>query len=144
MANKKLIINSDMSTEQKVIGLLSCIAQEQKVEMTRLIRPTSLSLLQLQLLHALSFAPDGTLTVNQLKAAMIDDTPNVSRTLNKLVEAGYITKERSTEDQRTVYITITEAGHKAHKDADKQILKHVSLGLTDKETELLYKLLLKL
>ena len=143
MANKELITESDLSTEHKVLALLACIAQEQKVEMSRLIKHTELSLLQLQLLHTLSTVPTGCLTVNQLKQAMIDDSSNVSRALNKLMDKGYIVKERSLEDQRTVFITITPAGHQAHEDADKELLT-MSLGLSDGELEQLYGLLLKL
>ena len=143
MANKELIIDSDLSTEHKVLALLACIAQEQKVEMSRRIKHTELSLLQLQLLHTLATVPTGCLTVNQLKQAMIDDSSNVSRALNKLMDKGYIVKERSREDQRTVFITITPAGHQAHEDADKELLT-MSLGLSDDELSQLYGLLLKL
>ncbi|MEP3245691.1 MAG: MarR family transcriptional regulator [Sneathiella sp.] len=143
MANKNLIINSDMMLEQKVLALLGCIAQEHKAEMERLINPMKLSLLQLNILHTLDKSPNGSLTVNQLKSAMFDQNPNVSRTLNKLVENDLIIKERSSEDQRTVFISITQSGRKAHRAADKELLTFSS-GLSGRDLEQLYSLLLKL
>ena len=125
------------------MGLLACVAQEQKAEMTRLLKPTDLSMVQLMLLHSLSHSPDKTLTVNQLKQTMVDESPNVSRALNKLSDKGYITKTRSTEDQRTVYISITDAGEQAHIEGDSHLMT-MSLDLPKEELEQLYKILSKL
>lgn len=143
MPKKDLIINSDMETDQKAVALITCIAQEYKVKMERLINPMDLSLLQLQILHALDYSQQGCLTVSQIKAAMVDDNSNVSRTLNKLAETGMVTKKRSQQDQRTVFISITDQGRAAHREADKKLLNH-STGLTDQDVETLYALLLKL
>ncbi|RED46190.1 MarR family winged helix-turn-helix transcriptional regulator [Aestuariispira insulae] len=143
MAKKNLIIDSDMPLDQKALVLLLCTAQEQQMEMTRIIQDLNLSLAQLQMLHSLAQVPNGTLTVNQLKDFMVNDASNVSRALNKLVEAGYVTKERSTTDQRTVMVTITKDGHAAHEEADRRLIKH-RLPLSAAETETLYGLLAKL
>lgn len=143
MANKQLIIDADMSVEHKVMGLLACIAQEKKSEMGRLLKPSGLSILQLSILHSLSFAPKKTLTVSDLKATLVDDNPNVSRTLNKLVDAGLVTKLRSEQDQRTVYVSITKAGEKAHTDAD-QLLLSQRIDLPESEINALYEILKKL
>lgn len=143
MANENLIVDSDLGVEQKVMGLLACLAREQKARIDRLIGETKLSLLQLQLLHALSNAPEGTLTVTQLKSAMLDENPNVSRTLNKLVLMGFVTKRRRHEDQRRVLVSITEAGEHAHVAADERLLG-MSTGLSEGELQQLYELLLKL
>lgn len=143
MPKKDLIINSDMETDQKAVALITCIAQDYKVKMERLINPMDLSLLQLQILHALDYSQKGCLTVGQIKAAMVDDNSNVSRTLNKLADMGMVTKERSHQDQRTVFIHITDQGRNAHKEADKRLLTH-STGLSKADAEQLYALLLKL
>ncbi len=143
MANKDLIINSDIDLDQKVLGLLMCTAQEQTAKMIRSIRHMNLSLTQVQILHVLSNSPSGQLTVNQIKSFMVDESPNVSRSLNKLMENGYILKERSSEDQRVVYITVTDEGRQAHRDADKELVK-VSLDLSDEELKTLYEILKKI
>lgn len=143
MAKKSLITESDMPLDQKTLVLMLCTAQEQQMEMTRKIQDLHLSLAQLQMLHSLSFAPEGRMTVNQLKSFMVNEASNVSRALNKLVEAGYVTKDRLTSDQRTVLVTITEAGHAAHEEADRRLINH-RLPLSPGETQQLYALLQKL
>ncbi|MFA8343164.1 MAG: MarR family winged helix-turn-helix transcriptional regulator [Rhodothermaceae bacterium] len=143
MANKSLIINSDLELKYKVQALLLCIASEQTADLTKKIKPFNLSLTQLQILHNLSFAPEGKLTVNQIKSLMIDESPNVSRSLNKLMENGHIVKERNFDDQRVVHISITKSGRKVHIDADKAMIGS-DLDLTEKELEQLYKLLVKI
>ena len=144
MANKALIADaSDLSLDQKVMALLICVAQEKKAEASRLLGGTVLSLLQLNLLHALSKAPGKSLTVNQLRELMVEDSPNVSRTLNKLAEQGLVEKTRSAEDQRTVFVSITDAGEQAHIAADER-LEVFSTGLSERDLRTLYRLLVKL
>ena len=58
----------------------------------------------------------GTLTVN----------------MNSLEKKGYIKRERSTEDKRVVYVTLTEKGRKAffhHRDFHKEMIKAAVRGL---------------
>lgn len=144
MANKALVIeNPELSLEQKVIALLVCTAHEKKHEIEQRVATMGLSSLQLNLLHVLSKAAPGPLTVSQLKSFMVDDSPNVSRTLNKLAGAGLITKERSPEDQRTVYVTITEAGEQAHRAGDAQLMG-LTTGLSREDLKRLFELLSKL
>ena len=143
MANKQSIVNGDFPIESKVIALIACIGQEQKVEMTNRIKHTGLSITQLQLLHILSEAPSEGLTINHLKELMVDDSPNVSRAVNKLVDGGYVVKERSHIDQRIVYARITKSGEEAHIECDKHLMD-ISLGLNNDELAQLYKLLSKL
>ena len=145
MANKDLVIHSpEMTLEQKVVALLLCIAQEKKGEIDRALGGPVQSLLQLNLLHALSKAPGGTLTVGQLKHLMIDDSPNVSRTLGKLEKLGLVEKTRSDEDQRTVHVRITDAGHRAHEEGDHRMLDLAGTNLEEPELKQLLDLLVKL
>lgn len=144
MANKSLIVESeDLSIEQKVMGLLFCIAQEKKIELERRLDGVVPSFSQLNLLHALDYGPEEGLTVNQLKQSLADDSPNVSRALNKLAEQRLVEKLRSEEDQRVVHIRITEAGRRAHMDGDAR-LADLSIGLGRSELEKLYELLAKI
>ena len=144
VANKSLVVESaDLTLEQKVIALLVCTGQEIRAEIDRLLEGTVPSFSQLNLLHALSRAPGGCLTVGQLKNVMVDDSPNVSRALNKLAGLGLVEKTRSTEDQRTVFVSITERGQRVHEEGD-ECLAHLSTGLEQSELKRLYDLLVKL
>lgn len=67
--------------------------------------------------------------------------------MNGLEKKNYIIKERSTEDKRVVFVTLTERGRKAffhHRDFHKNMIKAVVVGLDDEEKRLLYKCLVKL
>ncbi|MBB6522179.1 MarR family winged helix-turn-helix transcriptional regulator [Pseudoteredinibacter isoporae] len=142
MANKDLLDQLDLPIRQKSLAMLACVAQEIKVDMERRISELGISLLQVNLLHVLDKAPNGQLTVNQLKDNMLDETSNVSRTLNKMCDSGLVKKTRSENDQRVVYITITPQGSKLHKQADKLLLQYEN-PLNEKESKTLYKLLRK-
>ncbi len=142
MANKDLLHSLPLPIGQKSLALLSCVAQEIKVDVERRLAPLGLSILQLNLLHTLDKAQDQQLTVNQLKQNLFDETPNVSRTLNKMVDTGLVVKTRSAEDQRVVYIAITKAGLKLHQQGDK-LLQEARSPLSDKESQQLYDLLRK-
>lgn len=74
---------------------------------------------------------------------MIDESPNVSRALNKLMDANLIEKQRDEVNQRVVYIHITQAGEDAHIHADTQLMS-VKLDMTETDAEQLYALLKKL
>ncbi len=144
MADKSLIVNDpDMNLDQKAMALLLCVAQERKSLMDKALAGSGLSLLQLNLLHALSKSPEGTLTVNELKSSIVEENPNVSRTLNKMVEAGWIRKTRSEEDQRTVFVSITAKGEAIHVDSDLK-LGTLKSTLSKKDQKALVDLLQKL
>jgi MarR family transcriptional regulator, organic hydroperoxide resistance regulator len=144
MSKRSLVVDApDMTFDQKVIALLMCIAQEKKVEIEQAIEGTVQSFLQLKLLHSLAEAPEGRLTVGQLRSRMVERAANVSRTLNKLSELGLIEKVRSTKDQRTVHVSITEAGRIAHEEGDAS-LTDLSTGLEAGELKQLFDLLVKL
>jgi len=143
MANKKIIIDSKIDLDSKIVLLLICTAQELNVDMTRKLKQFNLSFIQLQILHALSESEKGELTVNQIKSVMVDESPNVSRALNKLMNSGFIEKDRNLIDQRMVYIKITPEGKKIHIKADIEIIE-TTLNLTSKEKRNLYEILVKL
>lgn len=67
--------------------------------------------------------------------------------MNGLEKKGYIVRQRSSEDKRVVYITLTEKGKKAffhHRDFHKDMIKAVVVDLDDAEKRLLYRCLIKL
>lgn len=67
--------------------------------------------------------------------------------MNGLEKKGYIVRERSSEDKRVVFVTLTERGRKAffhHRDFHKDMIKSAVAGLDDNEKRTLYKCLEKL
>lgn len=67
--------------------------------------------------------------------------------IDNLEKKGYVTRERSENDKRVVYIILTERGKKAffhHRDFHKKMIKSAVANLTDEERESLMKCLTKL
>ncbi len=145
MANRDIIINSDYTIETKIFAFIMTIANEMQVATAKVLKKYDLSKTQLDILHCLHFAKSKVLTVKQIKEQMVEESPNVSRSLNKLMENGYIEKERTLVDQRVVKVYITAKGKKVHYEADMAILNEgKSLNLSEEEKEVLYSLLQKI
>ena len=67
--------------------------------------------------------------------------------MNSLVKKGYVDRQRSSEAQRVVYISLSEKGVKAyyhHKKFHEQMIDSVVKELTEEELEALVKALTKL
>ncbi len=145
MANKKLIIDSNYSIPAKVLSLIHCISHEVEAEVKRILKPYGISNTQLMILHTLDEYSDGKMTVKDIKAQMVDDSPNVSRSLNNLMNMELITKERDEEDQRVVWIKISEAGKSLHVEIDVILEKSGNdIKISNEETEILYNILKKM
>lgn len=145
MAKKELIIQSEGPITAKCYAMLRCISHEMEANTAKLLKNFGLSETQLMILDALEHTDLEVMTVNQIKAVMTDDNPNVSRSLNKLMENGYVVKERDLIDQRVVKIRITKEGRKIHQEADKMMLQSpYSTVLSKEEFHTLYELLKKL
>ena len=67
--------------------------------------------------------------------------------VNSLVKKGYVVRDRSSEDRRVVFISLSEKGVKAyyhHKKFHEQMIDSVVKDLTEDELEALVKALTKL
>jgi DNA-binding MarR family transcriptional regulator len=143
VANKRKVYDSDFPLRDKAAVLIGCTAQEIDNFVERTLREFGISRAQLSVLHFLDTEPVEKMTVNQLREALIDDSPNVSRILNKMVNKGLVKKERQADDQRVVHITLTEKGQQLHKQADQKISGH-NVKLSSKECQQLIELLMKI
>ena len=143
MANKHKVYKANFSLRDKAAVLVGCTAQEIANFVERALKEFDVSREQLGVIHYLDSAGAEKMTVNALRETLIDDSPNVSRILNKMVEKGLVRKERQSDDQRVVHISLTEKGRKLHKQADQKITGH-SVKLSQKECEQLIELLMKM
>lgn len=123
--------------------LVGCTAQEIANFVERALKEFDISREQLGVIHYLDASGKDKMTVNELRETLIDDSPNVSRILNKMVEKGLVKKERQADDQRVVYVSLTEKGRKLHDQADRKITGH-NVKLSQKECEQLIELLMKM
>ena len=67
--------------------------------------------------------------------------------IDNLEKKGYVTRTRSEDDKRVVFISLTERGRKAffhHRDFHKKMIKSAVANLTDDERDALMRCLTKL
>jgi len=143
VANKQKVYTSDFPIRDKAAVLVGCTAQEIANFVERTLKEFDLSRAQLNVLHFLETAAQDKMTVNKLRETLIDDSPNVSRVLNKMMDKGLVRKERQSDDQRVVHITLTEKGRQLHKQADQKISGH-NVKLSSQECRVLIELLMKI
>jgi DNA-binding MarR family transcriptional regulator len=143
VANKQKVYNSNFPTRDKAAVLIGCTAQEIANFVERALKEFGISREQLSVIHFLDTEPVEKMTVNKLREVLLDDSPNVSRILNKMVEKGLVRKERQADDQRVVHISLTEKGRRLHEKADQKIIGH-NVKLSLKECQTLIELLMKI
>ena len=87
----------------------------------------------------------GSVTVSELGSKLFLDSGTLTPVLKKLESHGYITRERSTEDERCVMVCPTEAGWELReklKDVPASVSCNVKLD--EQEAKTLYYLLNKM
>ena len=83
--------------------------------------------------------------VSEICEKLMLDNGTLSPLLKKMEQAGYIRRQRSTEDERVVVITLTEAGH-ALRETTREVPKKVAscIDLPPEKAQVLYGLLYEL
>lgn len=83
-----------------------------------------------------------TITVKELGEKLYLDSGTITPVMKKLESKGYIRRERSEQDERSVLVTITELGEKL-KESAAEIPSQLAgcVNLTAEEAGQLYKLL---
>lgn len=76
----------------------------------RVLQPHGLSLTQYNVLRMLRGAGTDGLCRNEIRDRLITRMPDVSRLLDRMEEAGLVSRVRSTEDRRLVTTTLTRRG----------------------------------
>ena len=64
----------------------------------------------------------------------------LTTTMNSLVKKGYVTRERSEEDRRVVYMSLTDKGkraYKSHQAFHHEMIEAVVEGMSKEEKEIL-------
>ncbi len=86
-----------------------------------------------------------TISAKEIGEKLYLDSGTLTPVLKSLAAKGYVTRQRSAEDERVLIVDVTEAGMKLRDEA-LQVPSHVStcVDLTKKESETLYNLLYKI
>jgi len=80
--------------------------------LARVLEPWKLSLAQYNALRIIRGAGTGGIATLAIRERMIEEGTTITRILDRLEEAGYIERERSTPDRRQVVCRATTAGAK--------------------------------
>jgi MarR family 2-MHQ and catechol resistance regulon transcriptional repressor len=145
MEISKAIKSTFKSNQQKAIVNIrytsNWISNQQNAYMSKF----DLSMAQFNILRILRGANER-LMVNTVKDRMIEKSPNTTRLMDKLIEKGYMDRERCEIDRRVVYVKITKVGMDllSQIDVDFEAALLYTSKLTNDEAEMLSNLLDKI
>jgi DNA-binding MarR family transcriptional regulator len=135
---------------EKLRQILIWIGVANQLTTTRFDRLTiarNLPLPQFTMLNHFSREPQQRYTITQLASAFQANQPAMTKTVQHLLEKGYLDVEVSQEDKRVKYHSITAAGLEAHQKAIAQIEPDAQLIFAEwstEEIETLHKSLFRL
>ena len=87
----------------------------------RVLAPHGLSMTQYNVLRILRGAGSNGLCRNEIGQRLISRMPDVSRLLDRMETAGFVSRVRSTEDRRLVNTTLTARGRALVDDLDADV-----------------------
>lgn len=76
-----------------------------------------------------------TLRVSDVARRLNSTNSYVTLTSDKLVQKGYIIRERNDQDRRTVYLTLTDEGYKLVKELDEIVYAYFNKTFRDISNE---------
>jgi DNA-binding MarR family transcriptional regulator len=112
--------------------------------MEELFKPHGITGTQYNVLRILRGAGEGGLCRNELRDRMLTRMPDMTRLLDRMEEAGLVTRSREREDRRLVLTRISAAGLQLVDDLDEPVaaLHQRQLGhLSDEQLRTLSQLL---
>ena len=145
MEISKAIKSTFKSNQQKAIVNIrytsNWISNQQNAYMSKF----DLTMAQFNILRILRGANER-LMVNTVKDRMIEKSPNTTRLMDKLIDKGYMDRERCEIDRRVVYVKIKKVGMDllAQIDKDFEAALLYTSKLSNDEAETLSNLLDKI
>lgn len=101
--------NTPPSDAHSVLNSFRCLVKSLRIADRAALKEHGMGASQLYVLHELK--RDAPLTVNELAERMATDQSTVSVVVAKLIDKGYVTRERSESDARRINLTLTARGH---------------------------------
>ena len=99
-----------VSLEQEVYLSILRTASELSYAVDQFFRPFDITPSQYNVLRILRGAGADGLCRNEISARMVTATPDMTRLLDRMEKAGWVTRERAEEDRRQVSTHITKPG----------------------------------
>lgn len=121
----------------------------QQVEEWKVKKNTHLNLTisELHLLEVIGKYGDDGASISDIANELSFTLPTITVAINKLAKKGYVTKTKSEEDKRMVYVTLTKMGQKVdnvHRYIHLKITRDIAKELEPDEQEALLRGLLKI
>ena len=88
-----------------------------------LLKPHGITSTQYNVLRILRGAEPGGLCRNELRDRMLTRMPDMTRLLDRMEDAGLVTRAREAEDRRQVLTRITEEGSRLLAELDEPVLQ---------------------
>jgi DNA-binding MarR family transcriptional regulator len=108
------------AAQQATIALLRT-ADFVRRRLSGVIEPRGVTFQQYNVLRILRGAGAEPLTASDIAERLIEQTPGVTRLVDRLEAKGLVLRERSTEDRRLVNTRITEAGRMLLESLDEAV-----------------------
>ncbi len=111
-------------------------------EFLRRIGPYRLSMSEMHLLEAVARGGNEGRSVSDIARELIITLPSVTAAVNKLDSKGFVTKNRSDTDKRSVIVMLTQDGRRAeasHRFFHRHMVTRASEGLADGERDALLR-----
>jgi DNA-binding MarR family transcriptional regulator len=99
-----------VSLEQEVYLSILRTASELSYSVDQFFRPFDITSSQYNVLRILRGAGTDGLFRNEISERMVTATPDMSRLLDRMEKAGWVTRERAADDRRQVSTYITKSG----------------------------------
>ena len=119
MRFEEIIKHSFQDDRQKAVAHLLFTSKVLLSKIGEALAPLDLTFQQFNILSIIEGQKGGDACVNTVKERMFDRNSNVSRLLNKMVKKEWLVKKRCDQDQRVVYLHITDEGKKMRKQGHK-------------------------
>jgi DNA-binding MarR family transcriptional regulator len=101
----------------RIVNWVGIIDQLATTEANRVLKPHGLQMSQFVLLNHLSRRPDEPRSVGAIARALQQQQPAVTKTVQKLVDKGWLRERTSDSDGRSKLLTMTPSGIARHRQA---------------------------
>lgn len=135
MMNKYLVISKISKIRSEIFYYIECELRKRGIEDLVVSHGNILDIL---------YDNDGKLTMKEISEGINRTKSTVTQLVDRLLIAGYVTKESNLEDRRSSYIVLTEKGlsiKKDFKEISENVIKVFFNDFAEEEAEILLSLL---
>jgi len=115
----------------RIVNWIGIIDQLTSTEANRLLKPLGLGLPQFVLLNHFSHRPDEAHTVSDIARALQQPQPGVTKTVQKLVDKGWLGERANGSDGRSKLLALTAAGKAKHRASVSALMPVLSRAFAD-------------